>query len=213
MKTSLEDDIKNLARQIYKLEKGTSSQEFYDLALELFEKVIIIKNQNSLVEKNSLTKYMEDNNLSFINDKIENPDDNEKETFTPLIETIKDMIPEMPETNIGSSIIDGVTDNILFERKESMNPPNDDIKKQKINDIFANEFKIDLNDRLAFIQKLFDNNNKEYDETISKINLYNDWESTKNFIENIVKPKYKSWDDNQILEKKFLNILRKRFDG
>ena len=115
MKTSLEDDIKNLARQIYKLEKGTSSQEFYDLALELFEKVIIIKNQNSLVEKNSLTKYLEDNNLSFINDKIENPDDNEKETFTPLIETIKDMIPEMPETNIGSSIIDGVTDNILFE--------------------------------------------------------------------------------------------------
>ena len=117
MKASLEDDIKNLARQIYKLEKGTSSQEFYDLALELFEKVIIIKNQNSLVEKNSLIKYLEDNNLSFINDKIENPDDNEKETFTPLIETIKDMIPEMPETNIGSSIIDGVTDNILFERK------------------------------------------------------------------------------------------------
>lgn len=213
MKDSLEDDIKNLAKQISKLKKGTTSQEFYDLALELFEKVIIIKNQNSLTEKNSLIKHLDDNNLSFINDNIEDSNYNQKETFTPLIETIKDMIPEMPESNISSSIIDGVTDNILFERKEYINPQNDDKKKQKINDLFANEFKIDLNDRLAFIQKLFDNNNKEYDETISKIITHNDWESTIKFIENKVKPRYKSWGDNQILEKKFLNILRKRFDG
>ena len=212
MKDSLEDEIKNLAKQISKLKKGTTSQEFYDLALELFEKVIIIKNQSSTNEKSSLIKHLEDNNLSFINDNIVDSNHNQKETFTPLIETIKDMIPEMPESNISASIINGVTDNISFERKESINPQNDDKKKQKINDLFAKEFKIDLNDRLAFIQKLFDNNNKEYDETISKIITCNDWESTIKFIENKVKPNYKSWQDNQILEKKFLNIIRKRFD-
>lgn len=80
MDSSFGDDIKNLAKQILKLKKGSSSQEFYDLSLELFEKAILFKNYNSFNEKNSLKKYMDDNNLSFINDRDINTFDNEKQT-------------------------------------------------------------------------------------------------------------------------------------
>ena len=76
----------------------------------------------------------------------------------------------------------------------------------------STEFKIDLNDRLAFIQKLFNNNSKEYAETMSKVILFKNWETILNFIENEVKPKYNSWNENKILEKRFLDILKKRFD-
>ena len=212
MDSSFGDDIKNLAKQILKLKKGSSSQEFYDLSLELFEKAILFKNYNSFDEKNSLKKYMDDNNLSFINDKDINTFDNEKQTVTPLIETIKDMIPEMPETSISSTFIEADPEVISFERKESINIKNDHKIEQNVNDLFASEFKIDLNDRLAFVQKLFNNNNKEYVETMSKLIVFNNWESTVNFIENKVKPKYNSWNENKILEKRFLDILKKRFD-
>ena len=212
MDSSFGDDIKNLAKQILKLKKGSSSQEFYDLSLELFEKAILFKNYNSFDEKNSLKKYMDDNNLSFINDKDINTFDNEKQTVTPLIETIKDMIPEMPETSISSTFIEADPEVISFERKESINIKKDDKIEQNVNDLFASEFKIDLNDRLAFVQKLFNNNNKEYVETMSKLIVFNNWESTVNFIENKVKPKYNSWNENKILEKRFLDILKKRFD-
>ncbi len=212
MDSSFGDDIKNLAKQILKLEKGSSSQEFYDLSLELFEKAILFKNHNSFSEKNSLKKHMDDNNLSFINDRDINTFDNEKQTVTPLIETIKDMIPEMPETNISSTFIEADPEVISFERKEPINIKNDDKTEQNVNDLFASEFKIDLNDRLAFVQKLFNNNNKEYAETMSKLIVFNNWESTLNFIKNKVKPKYNSWNENKILEKRFLDILKKRFD-
>ena len=212
MDSSFGDDIKNLAKQILKLKKGSSSQEFYDLSLELFEKAILFKNYNSFDEKNSLKKYMDDNNLSFINDRDINTFDNEKQTVTPLIETIKDMIPEMPETSISSTFIEADPEVISFERKESINIKNDHKIEQNVNDLFASEFKIDLNDRLAFVQKLFNNNNKEYVETMSKLIVFNNWESTVNFIENKVKPKYNSWNENKILEKRFLDILKKRFD-
>ena len=212
MDSSFGDDIKNLAKQILKLKKGSSSQEFYDLSLELFEKAILFKNYNSFDEKNSLKKYMDDNNLSFINDRDINTFDNEKQTVTPLIETIKDMIPEMPETSISSTFIEADPEVISFERKESINIKKDDKIEQNVNDLFASEFKIDLNDRLAFVQKLFNNNNKEYVETMSKLIVFNNWESTVSFIENKVKPKYNSWNENKILEKRFLDILKKRFD-
>ena len=212
MDSSFGDDIKNLAKQILKLKKGSSSQEFYDLSLELFEKAILFKNYNSFNEKNSLKKYMDDNNLSFINDRDINTFDNEKQTVAPLIETIKDMIPEMPETSISSTFIEADPEVISFERKEPINIKNDDKTEQNVNDLFASEFKIDLNDRLAFVQKLFNNNNKEYVETMYKLIAFKNWESTVNFIENKVKPKYNSWNENKILEKRFLGILKKRFD-
>jgi len=211
MDSSFGDDIKNLAKQILKLKKGSSSQEFYDLSLELFEKAILFKNYNSFNEKNSLKKYMDDNNLSFINDRDINTFDNEKQTVTPLIETIKDMIPEMPETSISSTFIEADPEVISFERKESINIKKDDKIEQNVNDLFASEFKLDLNDRLAFVQKLFNNNNKEYVETMYKLIAFKNWESTVNFIENKVKPKYNSWNENKILEKRFLDILKKRF--
>ena len=212
MEGSFGDDIKNLAKQILKLEEDSSSQEFYDLASELFEKAILFKNHNSFNEKNSLKKHMNDNNLSFINDRDIDTFDNEKQTVTPLIETIKDMIPEMPETNVSSPFIESDLEAISFERKESINIKNDDKTEQNVNDLFASEFKIDLNDRLAFIQKLFNNNSKEYAETMSKVILFKNWETIVNFIENEVKPKYNSWNENEILEKRFLDILKKRFD-
>ncbi|MBU79733.1 MAG: hypothetical protein CMD29_06385 [Flavobacteriales bacterium] len=212
MEGSFGDDIKNLAKQILKLEEDSSSQEFYDLASELFEKAILFKNHNSFNEKNSLKKHMNDNNLSFINDRDIDTFDNEKQTVTPLIETIKDMIPEMPETNVSSPFIESDLEAISFERKEPINIKNDDKTEQNVNDLFASEFKIDLNDRLAFIQKLFNNNSKEYAETMSKVILFKNWETILNFIENEVKPKYNSWNENEILEKRFLDILKKRFD-
>ena len=49
-------------------------------------------------------------------------------------------------------------------------------------------------------------------ETMSKLIVFNNWESTVSFIENKVKPKYNSWNENKILEKRFLDILKKRFD-
>ena len=187
MEGSFGDDIKNLAKQILKLEEDSSSQEFYDLASELFEKAILFKNHNSFNEKNSLKKHMNDNNLSFINDRDIDTFDNEKQTVTPLIETIKDMIPEMPETNVSSPFIESDLEAISFERKEPINIKNDDKTEQNVNDLFASEFKIDLNDRLAFIQKLFNNNSKEYAETMSKVILfklsyYNEWLLYINFL-------------------------------
>ena len=147
---------------------------------------------------------MPENNLSNIED--------EKDTTPPLIETIKEMIPEMPENELNTDLLNGNSNNFLFEKKKTSPHKNENQIQTKLNDRFAKILKVDVNDRLAFIQKLFDNKSEEYEKVMRKISVIDDWNSTYNFIQNKVKPEYNSWNDNLLVEKRFFNFLKKQFN-
>jgi hypothetical protein len=79
-----------------------------------------------------------------------------------------------------------------------------------LNDKFAKIFKVDVNERSAFIQKLFDKKTDEYEDTMKKVSSIEDWPSIYQFIQNEIKPNYKSWNDNLTTEKRFLDLLKKQ---
>jgi len=208
MKESLHAEITSLANQISKMEINSSSDEYFNLVIQLFEKIILFKNIN---QKSKLEDQLEKNNLHLISEEANENNDYKEHTVEPLIETIKEMIPEMPENNLTSNILNDQSNDFLFEKKTSINRIDNQISP-KLNDRFAKIFKVDVNDRSAFIQKLFDEKSDEYEKVMKKISSIQDWKSIHEFIQNGVKPNYNSWKDNLLVEKRFFTILKKQFN-
>lgn len=209
MKKSLHNEIIFLANKISKLKINSSQDKYYNLVIELYEKIILFKNTDQYNKNIVLDEQLVKNNLNLINDNIMTNIEAEKETTAPLIETIKEMIPEMPESNINSFFLNNDSSNLAFEKK----PPNDiDNVLPKINDQFAKIFKIDVNDRSSFIQKLFDEKIHEYENTMKKISTFQNWKLINEFIEKDVKPKYNNWKNNLHIEKRFLDVLKKQLN-
>lgn len=210
MKESLHTEIVSLANQISKIKINSSSDQYYNLTIKLYEKVILLKNLDFSIGESSLEGQLKRNNLNLI--KKENDIDNyDKNTVQPLIETIKEMIPEMPENNFKTNSLNEELSEYSFEKKESDKSNTANNQPLKLNDHFAKIFKVDVNDRTAFINKLFDDKADEYDKVMKKISDISDWKIINNFIYDEVKPRYKSWKNNLLVERRFLEIIKKQF--
>ena len=83
---------------------------------------------------------------------------------------------------------------------------------KNINDRFNKTFRIDLNDRLAFIKNLFEGDTASYEKVLSQIVTFESWEEVFNFIDFQVKTEYDNWNKNEEIADRFLAILQKNFD-
>ena len=87
------------------------------------------------------------------------------------------------------------------------------IKKTSIDEkIKKTGFQIGLNDRLAFVNHLFQNNNEDYDRVVSQLNTMDSFEEISDFVQNIIKPDYSNWEDKDDYEARFLEILKQKFN-
>ena len=136
----------------------------------------------------------------------------------PMMETIKNMVTEMPEPHAYEKLFE------TFEEIPSFEPKNKDSlvkdsksdietvsKVKNINDHFAKNLSIDLNDRLAFIKNLFDGDTKTYDKVLSQIVTFESWAEVSTFLETQVKIEYNDWNDKEEIAKRFSTILKKHF--
>ncbi|MBN09049.1 MAG: hypothetical protein CMC79_01560 [Flavobacteriaceae bacterium] len=214
IRESLFLEIISLAKQISKLKNYQSSHDLDELSLALFEKALLLKNlakDDFLQKESELKAQLDVNKLSFIPKDQSGNIQNNKQAITPLIETIKEMIPEMPENNLQSNLFEEdiqaskgkKNEEIIYKRN---------LKHKKLNDHFSEKLKIDLNDKSAFIQKLFDNKPKIYNKAIREIFNFKDWESARDFIEKKIQYKNNLWGKNPSIAKRFYELVKKQFE-
>jgi len=171
-----------------------------------------------------------------------NADNQDSEALMePAIEKIKDIVAQMPqETAEVDALVDevnrqGVVEEDLselspsfgqlpiFEPLDSDSSPEmealaqDDslstIEKTSLDEkLKKSGFQIGLNDRLAFVNHLFENNNEDYDRVISQLNTMDSFEEVSDFIQSIIKPDYNNWEDKSDYESRFLEILEQKFN-
>tara|TARA_B100000963_G_C22593751_1_gene656831 strand:- start:157 stop:930 length:774 start_codon:yes stop_codon:yes gene_type:complete len=158
----------------------------------------------------------------------------------PAIEKIKDIVAQMPqETAAVDALVDDANSSDVIEEDLAELSPNlgqlpifeplqsdsepeealtaDDslmaIKKTSLDEkLKKTGFQIGLNDRLAFVNHLFQNNNEDYDRVISQLNTMDSFEEISDFIQNIIKPDYSNWEDKGDYETRFLEILQQKFN-
>lgn len=137
----------------------------------------------------------------------------------PMMETIKNMVTEMPEPETYEKLFETIEDMPTFVPKNnegsteaSESPIKEVEERNNINDHFAKILRIDLNDRLAFIKHLFEGDAKTYERVLAQVVTYQTWEEVSSFLEAQVKTEYDNWTGKEEVVERFLYTLQKNFE-
>lgn len=84
-------------------------------------------------------------------------------------------------------------------------------KSSSINERYGSgAITLGLNDRIAFMNNLFDGSQEDLNRVLSQINTFESLAEAENFIEQMVKPDY-DWSQKEEFEIRFMNRIRQRF--
>ena len=95
-----------------------------------------------------------------------------------------------------------------FERKN----PEETKPTQSLNDRFSKAIQIGLNDKLAFVQKLFFGSESEYNKVLKHLEELHTLEEAAVYIQQQVKPTYNHWKGKEEYEERFLSLILRRFE-
>ena len=150
---------------------------------------------------------------------IQHEQDQESEVI-PVTEKINALVTELPLEEESAAIEDlfATVANPVFIKKEiksneqaPLDPLIESPGSKNLNDILGKGIQIGLNDRLAFINNLFDQSEEDYQRVISQVQTLSSWEEAQNFIEQIIKPDYDFWEGKEEFEARFLKCLESNF--
>lgn len=96
-----------------------------------------------------------------------------------------------------------------FEKKEATEEHK---PAPSLNDRLGRNVQIGLNDKLAFVQKLFFGSESEYNRVMQHLNELTSIQEAALYIEQKVKPTYNNWKGKEEYEERFLNLVLKRFE-
>ena len=179
------------------------------------------------------------NSIEYNDEGYTNTDNNQEDVIMePAIEKIKDIVAQMPEE---ASAVDELFEKISLtkddknigqitesfgqipmfdpvgkeEKQDNLEPKTSFSQEKKVSleeNLKSEGFQIGLNDRLAFVNHLFENNNEDYDRVISQLTTMDSLEEISDFIENIIKPDYNNWEGKKDYESRFLDIIGQNFN-
>ena len=95
-----------------------------------------------------------------------------------------------------------------FPEKNKIDPE----KPKSLNDRLNQGLNIGLNNRLAFIKHLFNEEEEDYKRVLSQINTMSTFDEVEIFIKGKVKPDYNNWLNKEEYADRFMAIIRKSFN-
>ena len=84
-------------------------------------------------------------------------------------------------------------------------------KTAAFNETTTKSIAIGLNDRIGFVQHLFNDSNEDFNRVISQLNTFDTFEEAKNFINEMVLPDYNYWVGEEDYIERFMEIVEKKF--
>lgn len=228
MKRKLKEELIKMSTDIITSRDLNEITELYEASKNLYEKLAVLKfieeKLNDIqvdVSKNVIAAKFEKmaNEVLNANSSVPESNPHEEDIMTPGMQTIRDMVSEMPnDMNVDEVLAQfmGKAD-LMKNEKEILGSSKEDLgeketKLKSLNDKLADkEFKVDLNNRLAFVKHLFDNSTEDYNRVLSQLNTIDTEERSVAFIENMVKPDYNNWDGKEEYEGRFMALIERKF--
>lgn len=250
MKKKLESELISIAHRILKLKGKEDIVKLHAEARAVYERLSVLKfaHENfeddipSIGNDSSFFDMLDTAFNNKVSDNIEvedkiyiNLDDANQEAITePLMETIKDMVAQMPQESLQidsvfeeaipkkqpekhiaqhnldlEAITSGFEETPVFEPASKSQNGN---KKKSLNDkLKTGGINIGLNDKIAFIKHLFDGKSEDYNRVLSQLNTSGSYSDAKRFLEDMVKPDYNHWAGKEEFEARFLEIIESKF--
>ncbi len=247
MEKKLEAELMSIAHRILKLKGKEDILKMHAETAQLLEKLSVLKFAKEHLEQGIPTIGNDTSFFSMLDEAFNNTvsDNIEREDkiyinldeveddgiMEPVIETIKDMVAQMPQE---SQVVDRFFDkpydgqqaqthdfDVLtadFKDLPVFDPVSEHPKGEStktavsLNDKLKHKgFNIGLNDKIAFIKHLFDGRREDYERVLSQINTAESYKEAANLVQNIVKPDYNNWKGKEDLETRFMEIVESKF--
>jgi flagellar biosynthesis GTPase FlhF len=80
-----------------------------------------------------------------------------------------------------------------------------------VHECLSKSIAIGLNDRIGFVQHLFNDSNEDFNRVISQLNTFDTFEEAKTFINEMVIPDYNYWVGEEDYIERFMAIVEKKF--
>jgi hypothetical protein len=101
----------------------------------------------------------------------------------------------------------------LFPSEAKNEPKKEDEPTPKpANEALSKSIAIGLNDRIGFVQHLFNDSNEDFNRVISQLNTFDTFEEAKAFINEMVIPDYNYWVGEEEYIERFMAIVEKKFE-
>ena len=191
-------------------------QKIYELSI--FQKMLTDQEEidQSLWERHQKKLDEVINSLTEGTNKEKTKDDDME--VAPMMETIKNMVTEMPEPETYEKLLEsvGTPPTFMSKKNESVKNKLDTEKdisndKKNINDQFSKKLSVDNNERLAFIKHLFDGDRNNYERVLNQTLTLGSWSEVSNLISSKVKIEYNNWKGKEDIADRFLTVLQKSF--
>lgn len=154
----------------------------------------------------------------------------EEEEITEPAETATEFTPEDKPVALEDFLGENYTDPVFVKPNEvtlfpsdssdseqqdqSKEDEEDEKEEQKspiASSLSATSIAIGLNDRIGFVQHLFNDSNEDFNRVISQLNSFDTFEEAKNFINEMVIPDYGYWVGEEDYMERFMAIVEKKF--
>ena len=198
MLNPIKKELIRLAHEILGQNDSLNTQELLEKVQQLYKQLILIEHFEG---QETLT-------------------DSSQAEVAPLMETINEMVTEMPLEQESAAIEDlfaSVTNPVFIKKEEEKEQPAssktipDNSLPKNLNDFLGKGIQIGLNDRLAFIKNLFEGSVEDYQRVLSQVQTYSDWEEAQLFIQEMIKPDYNNWEGKEEFEIRFLKCIETNF--
>ncbi len=231
MKKQLEAELMILAQKVLNKQGTDDVLVLHAQAQKLYEKLTLLKYVETHFGELQTTdhKYEIADRFEVLANAVlkgnkdvpeSNPNADEEEIMTPVMDTIKDLVGEMPEEETLEDILAGILPQPTFVKrdKEAVTPTPSEVDTmiaknvRKPSDFQTGAgFKVGLNDKIAFIKHLFNDSSEDYVRVISQINTIDSFENAQEFIVSMVKPDYNHWQGKEAYEARFMAVVEQKF--
>lgn len=225
MKRKLREELIKLSTDIITSREDKELTELYDVAKNLYEKLAVLKFIDEKlkdvevdVSKNVVARRFESmaNAVMSENTSVPETSPHEEDIIKPGMHTIKEMVSEMPNEAIEYIFGDFIAKPETMKNEKEIlapdpRPENTLTKVKSLNDTLTQKLNIGLNDRLAFVKHLFNDNIEDYKRVVSQLNTIDTEERSLAFINNMVKPEYNNWEGKEEYEIRFKDLVERKF--
>ena len=227
MKRKLKAELIKMSTDIITSGDLDNISDLYDRARSLYEKLAVLKfieeKLNDVevdVSSNQIAEKFERMASAILTENSSVPESNphEEDIMIPGMDTLKQMVSEMPNHSQDTkdvfadflaqpNLMKNDKDIFVPEQKENAPEP---ATPKSLNDRLNKNTQVGLNDKLAFIKYLFNNNTEDYNRVMSQLNTIDTEERSVSFITNMIKPEY-DWTGKEEYEERFMAIITRKF--
>jgi len=237
MHKKLEAELVSLAHSILKMKNRSEALELKNKAREIYEKLSVLAfvddHMATTINLDTSKEELSDSKDEIIreeeqkisdetkvessliegseDDNIEPKSKKDEDIFEPKFDSVKIDIESLKPNQISSKeefrdSISADKTSTLFDDSEKRG----DEKKTLNDQLIKNTIQVGLNDRIAFVNHLFNFNQQDFNRVLSQLNSFKTEYEAKDFINNKVRVDY-DWTGKEEYQERLITLIERKF--